>query len=257
MTATKTPPPNAAARRVSAFVADDEPIARAGLRDMLLAHDWIECIGEAANGPAALEAIERLRPELLFLDVQMPGLLGTELLRRASHRPYVVFTTAFPQHAVTAFELGAVDYLLKPFGQSRLAVTLARVRAALGETSPPTLHRLAETMAQGPLKRLFVRSGSAIRPVSIEDVTRFEASGDYVIAHVGRARHVLTISLRRLESRLDPGKFARVHRAHIVNLAQVVRFRGEGKGRLVAVMSDGSRVAVSRTNAQALRDASV
>src|SRR5512132_3001097 len=100
---------------------------------MLGGVEWLTCVGEAASGPAAVEAINRLRPELVFLDIQMPGLLGTEVLRRVEHQPFVVFTTAFAQHAVTAFELGALDYLLKPFGPERLATTLERVRAAFGE----------------------------------------------------------------------------------------------------------------------------
>src|SRR5688572_9758561 len=102
---------------VTAVVADDEPIARAGLRDMLAEISWVRWIGDAASGPAAVEAIDRLRPDLVFLDIQMPGLLGTEVLRKITHQPYVVFTTAYAQHAVTGFELGALDYLLKPFGR--------------------------------------------------------------------------------------------------------------------------------------------
>ncbi|MDX2057267.1 MAG: response regulator, partial [Gemmatimonadales bacterium] len=105
--------------KVTALIADDEPVARAGLRDLLADIDWISCVGETANGPATVAAIDELRPELVFLDVQMPGLTGLEVLERIRHRPHVVFTTAFGHHAVSAFELGALDYLLKPFGADR------------------------------------------------------------------------------------------------------------------------------------------
>src|SRR5262245_34170385 len=148
--------------KVSVLIADDEPVARRGLRDMLAAIDWVTCVGEAATGPAAVDAIDKLQPELVFLDIQMPGLLGTEVLERVQHQPFVVFTTAFAQHAVTAFELGALDYLLKPFGPERLAASLERVRAVFGEPcSVAPFGRLREALRSGPISRLFVRSGGA------------------------------------------------------------------------------------------------
>ena len=238
---------------VSALIVDDESIARIGLRDLLAEISWIRCVGEASNGLAAVEAIEQLRPELVFLDIEMPGLTGLEVLRRVTHQPYVVFTTAYGEHAVTAFELGALDYLLKPFGAERLGTALERVRAALGEPVPATADRLAEAMRQGPMSRLFVRSGNSIIPLSVESVTRFEAWGDYVTAHAGRARHVLHLSLNKLEERLDPERFVRVHRTHIVNMAHVTAFRRQGRNRLVAELKDGATIPVSRTKAASLR----
>jgi len=240
--------------KVPTFVVDDEPLARAGLRAMLAAFDWVEVVGEAADGEAAVQGIETLRPELVFLDVQMPGLLGTEVLRRLTHRPFVIFTTAYSEHAVGAFELGAVDYLLKPFGPSRLAAAMERVRAAIGEPTPvDPLERLSGALAGGPISRLFVRIGGTLVPLAVERVTRFEADGDYVIAHSPDGRHLLHLSLGRLEARLDPARFARVHRAHIVNLEQVRAFRPDARGNLEAELRDGTRVPVSRTRAQELR----
>jgi two-component system LytT family response regulator len=240
--------------RVIVLIADDEPVARAGLRDMLAPFEWLECMAEAASGPAAVEAINSLKPELVFLDIQMPGLLGTEVVERVTYQPMVVFTTAFAQHAVTAFELGALDYLLKPFGPERLAAALERVRAALGEPAPvPALDRLREALARGPMSRLFVRAGGAIIPLAVSEVSWFEARGDYVAAHAGPVRHLVHLSLNRLEERLDPARFVRIHRTHIVNLERVKSFRPLGKGRLEAVLGDGTRLAVSRNRAQELR----
>jgi two-component system LytT family response regulator len=239
--------------RVRALIADDEPVARLGLRDMLADVAWITCVGEAASGPAAVDAINTLRPDLVFLDIQMPGLLGTDVLRYVTQQPFAVFTTAYAQHAVTAFELGALDYLLKPFGPERLAKTLERVRSALGEPAPPAFDRLREALSRGPMSRLFVRSGAAIIPVDVASVSWFEARGDYVAAHVGPARHLVHLSLNRLEARLDPRRFARIHRAHIVNLDHVTAFRRHGKGRLMAELRDGARLAVSRTRAHEVR----
>lgn len=240
--------------RVATFVADDEPIARAGLRAMLGAFEWVEVVGEAADGEAAVRGIDALRPELVFLDVQMPGLLGTEVLRRLAHRPFVVFTTAFSEHAVTAFELGAVDYLLKPFGPTRLAAAMERVRSAIGEPAPVhAIERLSGALGGGPITRLFVRVGGTLVPLPVERVSRFEADGDYVVAHAEGGRHVLHLSLGRLEERLDPRRFARVHRAHLVNLEQVRAFRPDAAGNMEAELRDGSRVPVSRARAQEVR----
>ncbi len=241
--------------KVTTLIADDEPVARAGLRDLLADIAWIDTVGEVGNGPAAVEAIDRLRPDLVLLDVQMPGLTGLEVMERVRHRPHVVFTTAFGHHAVTAFELGALDYLLKPFGPERLRLALDRVQAALGEpNAEPSLDRLREALRQGPMTRLFVRSGAAVIPIAVTSVTWFEARGDYVAAHVGSTRHLLHLAMNRLEERLDPERFVRIHRAHIVNLDYVVAFRRIGKARLEAELRDGTRLPVSRTKSHDLRD---
>ncbi|HYE58350.1 MAG TPA: LytTR family DNA-binding domain-containing protein [Rhodothermales bacterium] len=240
--------------KVRTLVVDDEPLARAGLRAMLSAFDWVEVVGEAADGEAAVEAIHRMQPELVFLDVQMPGLLGTDVLRQIERQPFIIFTTAYSQHAVTAFELGAVDYLLKPFGPARLAAAMERVRTALGEPAGVgALARLAGAMTSGPISRLFVRVAGSLVPLPVERVSWFEADGDYVIAHAERARHLLHLSLSRLEARLDPQRFVRVHRAHLVNLDHVRAFKPDVRGNLEAELVDGSRVPVSRARAQELR----
>jgi two-component system LytT family response regulator len=243
--------------KVTTLIVDDEPLARAGLRAMLSAIDWVSCVGEAASGPAAVAAINQLRPDLVFLDIELPGLLGTDVLRHVVHQPYVVFATAFAQHAVAAFELGALDYLLKPFGPDRLNATMERVMAALGEpASLPAFDRLREALASGPISRLFVRFGGAIVPVAVAAISRFEAWGDYVTAHAGSTRHVLHLSLNRLENRLDPTRFVRIHRSRIVNLDHVTAFRRRGK-QLVAELDDGSRLEVSRNRAKELRGQAV
>jgi two-component system, LytTR family, response regulator len=241
--------------RVSVVIADDEPVARAGLRDMLSGISWLSIVGEASNGLSAVETIDRLRPELVFLDIQMPGLLGTDVLQRVTHRPFVVFTTAYAQHAATAFELGALDYLLKPFGQERLEKTLERVRAALGEpyTAPPALDRAREALGNGPMTRLFVRSAGGVIPVAVTSVAWFESDGDYVVAHAGKNRYMLHVPLSRLEARLDAKRFVRIHRTQIVNLDHVASFRPHGKGQLVAEMKEGARLIVSRERAKEIR----
>jgi two-component system LytT family response regulator len=240
--------------KVTALVVDDEPIARAGLKGMLSAFDWIEVVGEAADGQSAVRAIETLKPELLFLDVQMPGLLGTDVLRQVEHRPFVIFTTAYSQHAVTAFELGAVDYLMKPFGPARLAAAMERVRGAIGEPSTAdAIDRLSGALAGGPITRLFARVGNAIVPIPLDRVSRLEADGDYVAAYVDGSRHLLHLSLTGLLARLDPKRFAQVHRTHVLNLDHVRAFKRDARGNLEAELTDGTKVPVSRARAQELR----
>lgn len=240
--------------KVRTLVVDDEPVARAGLRRMLLSFEWIEVIGEAADGESAVAAIETLQPDLVFLDVQMPALAGTEVLRRIERQPYVIFTTAFAEHAVIAFELGAVDYLLKPFGPNRLAAAMERIRGAIGEPAGiGAIERLTGALGSRPISRLFVRTGGNLVPLLVAHVMSFEADGDYVIAHTERTHHTLHLPLNRLEERLDPARFIRIHRAHIVNLDHVRTFKRDIRGNLEAQLVNGRRVPVSRSRAQELR----
>jgi two-component system LytT family response regulator len=240
--------------KVTAVVVDDEPIARAGLKAMLAEFDWVEVVGEAGDGEAAVQEIDARRPDLVFLDVQMPGLVGTDVLRRLDAKPFVVFTTAYSEHAVTAFELGAVDYLLKPFGPKRFAAAMERVRNAIGEPAPvDPIERLTGALDGGPVTRLFARVGGTLVPLPVEKISRLEADGDYVVVHAGSARHLLHISLSSLEARLDPRRFTRVHRAHIVNLDFVKTFKRDARGNLEAELLDGARVPVSRGRAQEIR----
>jgi two-component system LytT family response regulator len=221
---------------------------------MLTGFDWVEVVGEAVDGEAAVEAIERLKPELVFLDVKMPGMTGIDVLHRIQQQPYIIFTTAFSQHAVSAFELGAVDYLLKPFGPARLSAAMERIRAAIGEPANiGALERLAGTLTNGPISRLFVRTGGNLVPLMATEVMYFEADGDYVIAHTERKSHALNISLSRLEDRLGHERFVRVHRAYIVNLDHVRSFKRDARGNLEAELVTGRRVPVSRARAQQLR----
>ncbi|HEX3895176.1 MAG TPA: LytTR family DNA-binding domain-containing protein [Rudaea sp.] len=240
------------AAKISTLIVDDEPIARAGLIRLLAEIEWIDIIGEAADGLTAVEMIDAQKPDLVFLDIQMPGLIGTDVLCRLRHRPLVVFTTAHSQHAVAAFELGALDYLLKPFSEKRLRAAVERVRAALGEPHS-AFDRFGEAMSRVPMSRLFVRTGRSVVPIAVGDIARFEAVGDYTAVHVADTHHLLHVSLNQLEARLDPQRFLRIHRAHIVNLDRVTGFSRRVDAQLVAQMSDGAIVPVSRARAAKLR----
>jgi two-component system LytT family response regulator len=245
------------------LIVEDEPVAAETLRDYVSEVDGFGVVGEARTGPEAVEAVDRERPDLLLLDVELPEMSGVEVLLRTDHDPAVVFTTAYDQHAVTAFELGAFDYLVKPFGRGRFRRALSRVRerldAGAGAASPPDPARRARSAlsGSGPLERLFVRSAGSIVPVDVDDVVRLEASGDYVRVHVPDDSHLVSLSMADFEERLDPDRFLRVHRSHIVNVDHVERVEEHDRRRLRVLLDDGSSVVASRSGSRDLRERAV
>ena len=241
--------------KVSCLIVDDEPLARVRLRDLISDVPWLECVGEADSGEAAVRAVDALRPELVFLDVELPEFSGLEVLERACHRPAVVFTTAFDRYAVTAFELMALDYLLKPFGRTRFEAAVERARQALdvGERAPALERARQALAATGPAARLFVRDRGRIVPLALRDVVRLEAQDDYVLIHAAGRRHLVHVSLSDLERRLDPARFLRVHRSHLVNADYVAELIPLGDGRLEVRLRDGTRLPASRARSKDLR----
>lgn len=244
--------------RTRALVVEDEPIARAQLRDLLTDVDWIECVGDASDGRAAVAAIDTLRPDLVFLDIEMPELNGLEVLRRIQHDPAIVFTTAYDRFAVAAFELEAIDYLLKPFGRDRLHAALERVRRAVRDPGDaPVSQRAREAIDQlagsGPLGRIFVRDRGRIVPISIDEIERLEADDDYVAVHSRGRRYLVYLGMNEFEARLDPRRFLRIHRSHIVNLDYVAAMEAYDATRMQVAMRDGAKIVASRTRSKDLR----
>jgi two-component system LytT family response regulator len=235
-------------------VAEDEAEARASLAAWLAGAPGVALVGQAASGPEAVAVVEAERPDLLLLDVRLPELDGLEVLRRLRHRPDVIFTTAHEAYAVTAFELGAVDYLLKPFGRQRLLGALERAQArAAGRAGEPAAVERALATADRPLRRLFARSGTRVVPVPLGEVTRIEAAGEYAELHTAGGSHLVRLTLRELAACLDPEVFEQVHRAHIVNLDAVLHLRPADDRRLLLVMKDGATVLASRSASERLR----
>jgi len=213
-------------RAVRALIAEDEPQARRTLRAYLEGADWIEVAGEASDGAAAVRLVDDLEPDLLFLDVRLPELTGLQVVERIRHRPALVFTTAHDRFAVAAFELGALDYLLKPFGAERFSRMLERVRAHMDVPgAPDAVERTRLALSAPPLRRLFARSGARIVPIPVESIRRIQAAGDYAEVHCAAGRFLLQVSLGELLSRLDPERFFQVHRSHIVNLDHVQQMK--------------------------------
>jgi two-component system LytT family response regulator len=234
---------------IRVIVVDDEPLARSGVIARLGEHPDIELVGEYGNGPSAIEGIVEFAPDLAFVDVEMPGLSGLDLLASlpADKRPMSIMLTAYDSFAIRAFELHAVDYLLKPIDDLRFAEALDRARQAL----PYRRH----TDSPGILERFTVRVGMKIVLVDASAVDWIEADGDYAVLHAGEETHLIREPLHRLARRLDPRQFIRVHRSAIVRIDRIVELKAMANRDTLLRLRDGTPLRASRTYIDALADA--
>ena len=241
--------------QVTCIVVDDEPLARRKLRELMRSTPWLTCIGEADNGREALRAIDEQQPRLVFLDVRMPGMSGIDVARRAQHAPAIIFTTAYDRYAVTAFELAAIDYLLKPFSRERFEQALERARQTLEARSPtPTAQRLPDlSAAPATVGRIFVRDGGRIVPLRVSTVQHFEACDDFIYVHTAGRRYRLNVSLNAIAEKLDPRLFVRVHRSYVVNLDGVTGWTAYDAARFELTLRDGTTLIASREGSRLLR----
>ncbi len=236
---------------IRTLIIEDEPLATRTLQDFIGDFDWLELIGEASDGLQAIEKIETLKPELIFLDVQIPEVSGLEVLRRIEYKPAVVFTTAFDNYAVTAFELEAMDYLQKPFGRERFHQTIERIRKRLLENKTEKDNKKKDENIE-PLTKLFVRKKDLIFPLDVEDICWLEADGDYVNLHTSNEKYMTNGTLTEFSKRLDDNKFLQVHRSAIVNLDQIEKIE-ELDRSLLLYMKNGEEVQASRSGSQLLK----
>jgi two-component system LytT family response regulator len=234
---------------IRVLIADDEPLARERVRDLLAQRSDVAIAGEARDGEEALRLVHELTPDLLLLDVQMPGLDGFEVLAELERPPAVVFVTAYDEYAVRAFEVHALDYLVKPFHRARFHEAIDRAIA-----KPATdLRALLAELRPSHLTRFVVRSAEEISFVRAADVTWIESAGNYVRLHTAAGERIVRTSLRELESRLDPAVFVRVHRSAFVNLDFVQKLEPYFHGEFVITLRDGERLTSSRTYSARLR----
>ena len=238
---------------IRVLLADDHAVVRQGLRTYLELQEDIEVAGEAADGRSALAMADELEPDLLFLDVRLPELSGLDVARRLRHPAEIVFTTAYDRFAVAAFEIGALDYLVKPFGRERFDAALARVRERLRGDSVPAGDRARSSLSAEPLARLFARHGDRIVPIAAAGIRRIQAQGDYAEVHAAEGTYLLHVTLAELAARLDPARFRQVHRSHIVNLDAVEHMRPYDDRRLAITLKDGAVVVASRAASEELR----
>jgi len=246
--------------QVRALVVEDEPVARRSLREYSEGVEWLTLVGEAGDGVEAVRLIDRLEPDLVFLDVHLPELSGLQVIERIRHRPEIVFTTAYDRFALAAFEVGALDYLLKPFGRQRFQTRLERVRrrlpgllsGLLTDTAVPSAERARDALGS-PLRRLFARAGERIVPIDVQTIQHVQAQGDYVEVHSEAGRHLPHMSLGELASRLDPEAFCQVHRSHLVSFAAIESLRPFDSRRLLIKLRNGTEILASRSASELLR----
>lgn len=249
------------------LIVDDEPAAREGLRHLLAADPDVTVVGECANGREALESLHGAAADVLFLDVQMPGLDGFGVLRELGpdRVPVVVFVTAYDQYALHAFEVHALDYLLKPFSDERFQEALARAKAhvrrgrlgelgrrlaalvaELAQPTPPPVAEVPPRGAKTYLDRLVIKSGGRVTLLRVTDIDWIDAEGDYVRIHVGPQWHLLRETMKSLEAQLDPRQFVRIHRSTIVNIERVKELQPFFRGEYVLVLHEGTTLKLSR-----------
>jgi len=242
---------SAEAKPLRVLLVDDEPLARDTLRSLLAGDSRVELVGEAADGIEALAKIRELRPELVFLDVEMPGMQGVQVAEalEPAERPRIVFTTAYEQYALKAFEVNAVDYLLKPFEDERFSAALARVFQQLGRDQESSTH----SVESGFAARLSIHKEGSIEIIEVDELRWVQAADQYVRLHAEGGEVLARRSMSEIEKLLDPTHFTRCHRSAICALARIRRLETHPRGGGIAILDDGSQVPVSRSRVAALR----
>jgi two-component system LytT family response regulator len=237
---------------LTALIVDDEPASRSRIRNLLKSAADIEVVAECGNGDEALEVIRQLGPSIVFLDVQMPGIDGFEVVRRLDPKtmPLIIFVTAFDQYAVDAFEVHALDYLVKPVRRVRFEQTLERARETLRNRRDEWRERVLTLNGARPqrINRVVLRTRNRIFWVAAESIDWIEAAGNYAAVHIGPESHLIRETMSTIAERLDPQRFLRVHRTAIVNLDRVREVIQVARGEYVLLLADGStRVPLSRS----------
>ncbi|MCI0349739.1 MAG: response regulator [Acidobacteriales bacterium] len=244
----------AAGKRIRAVIVDDEELARQVLREFLASYQDIQIVAECVNGFEAVKTVSELNPDLLFLDIQMPKLDGFEVLELIGRDRAVVFVTAFDEYAIRAFEIHAVDYLLKPFSAERFAAALARAKQRLNSKTPVSSELAGSARPPGKcLERIPVRDGTRVHIIPVSKLDYAEAQDDYVALSTEGKKHLKQQTISSLETGLDPANFLRIHRSYIVNLERVTKIEAYSKDDHLVVLTTGAQLPVSRSGYARLR----
>jgi two-component system, LytTR family, response regulator len=243
---------------IRTLLIEDEQPARELVKHFLAGSADIEIIGECADGFAGLKAIQDLKPDLVFLDIQLPKLTGLELLELLENPPVIIFTTAYDQYAIKAFEMNALDYLLKPFSLDRFNAALekARLRISSGKSDKPNVDKLLQHQSeqQGFLDRVAIKSGSRIHVVPTGSIRYIEAQDDYVMIYCAEGKFLKEKTMKYFEAHLEPDMFVRIHRSYIINVQEIKQIEPLEKDSYVVILKDGAKLRASATGYKTLRE---
>jgi two-component system LytT family response regulator len=239
-------------KKYKALIIEDEKPARDLLKAYLEEFDQVELLGEYDNGFDGLKAVNELQPDVIFLDVQMPKLSGFEMLEVLEHNPEVIFTTAYDQYAIQAFEQNAVDYLLKPFSRERFREAIERLDAR----DRGSIEKIKIHLADGDekLHRVVIKKSGRIHVFSTSEINFLEAQDDYVMIYTGEGKYLKQQTMKYFEKHLDPEQFIRVHRSYIVNISRIERIEPYEKSNFILILKDGNKIPVSRSGMQQLKE---
>jgi two-component system LytT family response regulator len=240
---------------ITAIIVEDEKLARDLLKDYLKDHQDIKIIGEYEDGFSGLKAINELKPELLFLDIQMPKLTGFEMLEVLDHIPAIIFTTAYDQYAIKAFEHNAVDYLLKPFSRLRFLEAVKKARERIGSGDMNITDKLLEHIdnQEEKIHRVVVRWGSKIHIIPVNDIRYIQAEDDYVMLYTKDNKYLKQKTMKYFESQLSPDEFVRIHRSYIVRVSEITQMQLYEKDSYIVILKDGTKLPVSKSGLPVLK----
>jgi two-component system LytT family response regulator len=242
--------------KIKAIIIEDEELGRELIKNYLKDQPNLEILAECGNGFEGIKMIQELKPDLIFLDIQMPKLNGFEMLEILDDRPEIIFTTAYNQYAIQAFELNAIDYLLKPFSKERLLEALQKAASRIKNSSRPdsAINNLLQHPLNDILERIVVKSNSKISVIPVEKIRYLEAQDDYVMIYTFEGKHLKQGTMKYFEEHLNPKEFMRVHRSYIIRLDQVVQLEPYGKDSYVAKLKDGPAVKISKSGFRSLKE---
>jgi len=242
--------------KVKVVIIEDEELGRELIKNYLKEEENVEILAECENGFEGIKAIQDLKPDLVFLDIQMPKLNGFEMLEILDEKPEIIFTTAYNQYAIQAFELNAVDYLLKPFSKERLLDALKKAISRIKINQPRTdkINKLIQQPLDEIIERIVVKSNTKIKVIPVDKIRYLEAQDDYVMIYTFEGRHLKQATMKYFEEHLDPKEFMRVHRSYIIRLDQVVQLEPYGKDSYVAKLKDGPTVKISKSGFKNLKE---
>jgi two-component system LytT family response regulator len=242
--------------KIKAIIIEDEELGRELIKNYLKEQETIEIIAECENGFEGIKAIQDLKPDLVFLDIQMPKLNGFEMLEILDEKPEIIFTTAYNQYAIQAFELNAVDYLLKPFSKERLIDALGKAMQRIETNQPQTkkVNKLIQEPLDDIIERIVVKSNNKIHVIPVEKIRYLEAQDDYVMIYTFESKHLKQATMKYFEEHLNPKEFMRIHRSYIIRLDQVVQLEPYGKDSYMAKLKDGPSVKISKSGFKNLKE---